>query len=278
MTVFAPVLQDFQSDVVRLKSLLRLTQKFRDFGGSQEPDRPLTDSAHWVEAAELHAASREVRPHIPILAGSLLLFLVGSFEYFARQLVSAACDEIARSVPKYSELPTSLKKHLREQTLQVALRPKTYSYDENQANSLLLKLLQNDPDRAGPLSVASEVIAITEANLQSTVLHDLMRRIGLDNFWNDVGKQSPLKLMLGTQSEHDAAAEAKRRLDSLMKQRNSLAHPNGESSFPNPDAVAHTADFLLVLAGIAVDIVAIHVLKFQLPHSATAPEPIQATG
>lgn len=257
------VLNDFSADVRRAEHLLTLVKTFREFGASTPPQTISDSSAPWPEATALFDASRLRRTDLPVLSGSLQLYLAGRFEYCIRQIVQVIADEIASRATKYSDLPDSLRTELKCRTINVAQNPRRYGYDELQAEALLANLVGNLQSVAGPLSVSSSVLSITESNMKGNVLAELLKRVGMNDFWKEVGKQASVKLHLETMTDRETTAEAQGRLNALMDERNQVAHPTSSTQFPDPDQVLKAASFLSTLASVAVDLAKVYLANYK---------------
>ncbi len=262
------ILADFHADLRRAEELLALVKAFRDFGRSTpDPD------AAWPEARRVHAGASGVRTDLPLLSGSLLLYVCGRFEYFVRQLVTDVADDLAGRAGCYADLPEQVRAALRSRTLEIAAQPARYGYDEAGVNRLIASLAANlrppGPGSAagagaadgagegGGVAIPSSILALTSSNMRPEVLQDVFRRVDVGNLWSEIGKQAPLKAALALRDDRACAAEARRRLAALMDERNSVAHPTATTTFPDPDRVLHAIAFLRILSRIVVDIVTI---------------------
>ncbi|NBB52643.1 hypothetical protein GVN24_30650 [Rhizobium sp. CRIBSB] len=246
------VLSDFNNDIGRVENILNLTKLFREFGASEPPAYADTDPA-WTEAVNLHVESKERRTDMPIISGSLLLYTAGRFEYFVRQIVEAMTDEIAEKTSDFKKMPPSIQKAIKQKTLEIAQNPRKYGHDESSSEILLEQLVQNIKGTGGKVSINSTVISITEANMRPTVLADLLKIVGILDFWREIGKQTPVKLALETKTEPETTAEAQKILNTIMEERNQIAHPTGTTTFPDTDQVLKFATFLKLLAANIAD-------------------------
>jgi len=267
------ILADFHADLRRVEELLALVEAFRDFGRSTpDPD------AAWPEARRVHAGASGVRTDLPLLSGSLLLYVCGRFEYFVRQLVTDVADDLAGRAGCYADLPEQVRTALRARTLEIAAQPARYGYDEAGVNRLIASLAANlRPPRAGGggagaaggggagpggsgdagVAIPSSILALTSSNMRPEVLQDVFRRVDVGNLWSEIGKQAPLKAALALRDDRACTAEARRRLAALMDERNSVAHPTATTTFPDPDRVLRAIGFLRILSRIVVDVVTI---------------------
>lgn len=255
------VLNDFKSDIGRVENLLTLTKLFRDFGASEPPTNDGGEPV-WKEGNDLHAESRTRRTDLPILSGSLLLYLAGRFEYCVKQIVENMADEIAGKTDKFQSLPTQIQKTLKQRTLEIAQNPKKYGHDEVTSEALLEQLMINIKGTGQSLSINSTVISITEANMRPSVLSDLLKIVGLADFWREIGKQANVKIALEKSADQEAAAEAQAFLNTIMEDRNQIAHPTATTTFPDADQVLKLASFLKVLAANIVDLAKVHLTTY----------------
>ena len=95
MSQYNGILDLFHADLARATELLELTVRFRAFAGSA-PNSDGTSGVHqWPEVESLAEIAPQVRTDLPILSGSILLYLCGRFENFVRELVVAVGDDHA---------------------------------------------------------------------------------------------------------------------------------------------------------------------------------------
>lgn len=261
----AQILAQFKTDLNRVTHLLGLIKGFRDFAGSQIPDDATTP---WVPAQALHVKATQVRTDLPVLSGSILLYLAGRFEYFIRQIIQCAAEEIAANVDGYGALPESLRNELRVRTLEIAQSPRRYGYDDVEADALLAKLVGTIAGTVQVADIGAEVLTTTEANMRGKIVAELMKRIGMNEFWTSVGKQAPLKIFLRKSGDGDATAEAQNRLNKIMDDRNQIAHPTATTQFPDPDQVLAHAAFLSCLGSTTVDVVLVYLASKQKQEAA----------
>lgn len=257
MNEFTAVLQDFEADLSRADDLLALVKAFREFAGADVPPEVTRGAVFWPEALRLAGLTPAVRTDMPVLAGSILLYACGRFESFARDLLVCLADDMAVHALAYGDLPNSTRMALLDQTLAIAQSPGRFGYDEQSAAALLVSLASNLDGKGGSVSIASDILSITENNMNSRMLAELFKRVDIVDLWRDLGKQAPLKLHLSSVTDKECTLEAQRRLDSIMKERNKFAHPTNQVTFPDPDQVLETTSFLKVLCKVLVDVVQI---------------------
>lgn len=258
MSSLDPVLCDFKADVERAEHLLVLIKLFREFGASTPPTQTPGNAASWPTANTLHGASKLRRTDLPVLSGSLQLYLAGRFEYCIRQVVEVVADEIASRAAKFSDLPDSIRNELKSKTLEIAQNPRRYGYDEGQTDALLSALVASKGCISSPVPINSAVLSLTDSNMKDRVLSELLKRVGMQEFWREVGKQASVKLVLEKNTDGETTAEAQARLNAIMDERNQVAHPTSSTQFPDPDQVLKAALFLKTLAATTIDLAKVY--------------------
>lgn len=244
--------QVFQTDLKRAEDLLKLVKAFRSFAGSQLPSDNI--GRQWHEALELHQLAPGLRTDLPVLSGSILLYVCGRFEFFVREVVTAIADEIVDRASDYSSLEDSFRKQIFDRTLSVAKSPAKYGYSRSDAERLVSELGANLSNSNTPFSIETSVLTITDSNMNANMLAEIFKRVAVDKIWEEIGKQAKLKLLLGSQTDGECMQKARSRLDMIMQERNSLTHPTESTHFPDPDAVLDSCEFLGIVASVLVDI------------------------
>lgn len=251
------VLSDFQTDLDRAEHLLSLIDAFREFGGATRPDLVADGTVEWPEATALAEIAPRVRTDLPILSGSILLYVCGRFEYFARQVVVGLADELAAAAATYNELPERVRKELRSKTLEIAQNPRRFGYSESESAALIVALAGNlgTAHSASGVVITSKVLTVTETNMNPGTLADLLKRVEITELWKELGKQAQLKAHLSQSNDRECQEDAMARLEDIMKARNDVAHPTGSNSFPSPESVREAVRYLRVLSRVLVDVV-----------------------
>ena len=160
-TAAKAALSDFEKDIGRVEQLLRLIYIFRDFAGQTAELSGL--------AQDLYDVAQRARTDLPILSGSLLLYLCGRFEYFVRELVGTIVDDLVDKAAAYEELPSALRKEALIRTLQINLNPSKFNYSATSASALAAQLANNLSSRgdgSSSLFVDSTTVTITESNMR----------------------------------------------------------------------------------------------------------------
>lgn len=255
MSQLATILQQFHDDLGRTTDLLELTLRFKAFAGSSIP-APIADgSISWPEAKDLEHIAPQVRTDLPLMSGSILLYVCGRFENFVREVVVAIGDEHAANASKYDDLPESVRHELFHRTLEVVKSPTKYQFKESESAQLIKKLSDSlNPTTGAPVVVDTRLLSVTDANMHSRMVADIFKRVGIEQIWQELGKQAPLKAHLGQPTDPKCRDAAVKKLDAIMKERNGIAHPTSATSFPDPHQVQETIEFLRMLSKVMVDV------------------------
>ena len=249
---------EFQADMEKAKNLLELVGEFRDFASSA-PD-PADQGDSWPEAKVLHARTSVVRTSLPTMAGSMVLYIAGRYEFFVRQIVEACAQEMVSHANSFDELPKALRTALRAFSLEVAKSPNRYQRSEAEANTVLDQYTSAVVATGNDLLIASGVISITDANMKAEILNDVLKRVGLSDFWREACKQNRVKLYYEENDEGSLQEKLKNDLNELMNQRNQIAHPTSSSTFPNHEQVLERVKFLGMLSDLLAEQAKIHVV------------------
>jgi hypothetical protein len=98
--------------------------------------------------------------------------------------------------------------------------------------------------------------------MRPEILADLFKRIGMDNVWPEIGKQTKTKILLRVTPDSDATNQAKSRLNDIMEDRNRIAHPTNTTTFLGPDQVLEATKFLSMLAEVLLDVLRVYMVAF----------------
>lgn len=255
MAQLATLLQQFHDDLNRASDLLELVRRFRAFAGSPVPSELADGTVSWPEASSLEQIAPQVRTDLPIMSGSILLYLCGRFENFIREVVIAIGDEHAANAATYQDLPESVRTELFSRTLEVAQSPTKYNFESADAAKMIKVLADSlNPVSNASVSIETRLLAITDANMHSRMVAEIFKRVGIQQIWRELGKQAPLKRHIGEADDGRCTVAASARIDAIMKERNGIAHPTASTTFPDPDQVRDTVEFLRVLSLVLVDL------------------------
>jgi hypothetical protein len=238
-------LNDFERDLLRAQRLLELMVEFKGFGSSTPPHT--STASNWPAAESLHKLAGPVRTDLPVFSGSILLYLAGRFEYFIAQSVEVATDALVADAKTYNDLPVAVRKQLRAKTLEVARDPRKYRLEEAEVAQLLEDLVEREKPGGTSFSVDSRLVSMTDSNMRPDIIDEVLKRIGLEGVWTELGKQTDLKLYFGITTDGQCKQAARTRLNDLMTERNEVAHPTGSTNFASAEEVLEHVRFLLLL-------------------------------
>ncbi len=247
---------DFHKDLDRIVDLLAVVDDVRSLGGSKLGGT--YNLGDWAEAETLHKSSLSIRTDLPLVSGSLLMFVAGRFEYFVRQAIESTVDSLAEGVSRFDELPEKLRIRLKQRTFEVAQSPQKFNTEAKLAEAYVQDLVQLWTEPYDSTKIQSSLISIMETNIHSSALAELTKSVGINGVWTTMGKQATLQLALHTTEDGATTQEAKSRLDAIMKERNRLAHPTSSHTFPDANKVRESLEFLRALSSSLVDIVAVY--------------------
>lgn len=247
--------EEFDSDAARVESLLTFLESFRSYAAQRDPEPELVENSERSAAGRLWSQASEVRTDLPVLAGSLLLYLCGRFENFVRELAGSVVEDLVDSTAKYVDLPPALKKEHLSRVLAINQSPGRYGYDPDAAAALAVEWAHGFSSGDSGFSVTTDVITITESNMNPGTLTDVLKRVGVGEVWETLGKQASVKLHLSEVRDGDCTRMAKIKLEALMKERNKIAHPTKDTEFPDAGYVRSAAEYFRVLAKELLNIV-----------------------
>lgn len=250
------ILDDFKSDLNRLKKLLSFMELVRSFTALQAPDVAGDDFAERSKA--LHALSKDCHGDFLILSGAIVLYLGGRFEYFVRERFEDACDDIAGKCVKFSNMPKPMQENLIKLTAEVMLSPRKYGHGEKGVESFVKNLAANMCADNGLADVNRKCLSITMDNMRPDLVRDLFKRIGLDDIWKLVGEQAAVKAHFAIAQSDAATSKTKEYLNEVMDIRNAIAHPSANVQWPDVSKVSDIIKFFEVIAPVLCDVISVH--------------------
>lgn len=218
-----------------------------------------------------HMTARAARAAMPVVTGTLLLYVAGRFESFVRETVAAAAREIGAKCGQFDRLPKAMKTSLTYWTAQVVQNPRKFGHAENGARSFLKRMAAGFVSITEEDPVNHECISVTESNMRHEVVKELCDRIGISDVWSQMSAQASLKKYFGTFDQQVVQRDAQTMLNKMMDERNALAHPAGATMFPTAQAIAQYVEFVKELATVFESIVDTYVQIVQ-------PSPVVAPG
>jgi len=162
------ILNDFKSDLNRLKKLLSFMESVRSFTTFQVPIVPGDDFTE--RSKSLHVLSKDCQGDFRTLSGAIVLYLGGRFEYFVRERFEYACDHIASKCVKFSNMPKLMQENLIKLTAEVMLSPRKYGHAEKGVESFVKNLAENMRADNGLAKINRECLSITMDNMRPDLL------------------------------------------------------------------------------------------------------------
>lgn len=247
-------LSEFLQELDRIRNLLTLIEAWREFGSISPTDNPdCTDFS--IKARKLREDIRNQQANIPILSGTLILYLSGGFENFVRRTFESVCDIIASKCLKFDELPKKMKENLHRYTADVILQPRRYRFEEIHVQTFITNLANNIQATQRLGDINSACLSITDGtNMRAEVVSDLYKRIGFDTLWTEIGKQTKMKMYFEKDKDSEVERDAKLLLDELMQVRNTIAHPSDIPTFPDSTKMLNYLRFIEVLSEVMIDV------------------------
>ena len=247
-------LNDFLVELKRIEKLIDLISALREFGSVELPESIETDQKFFEFSVRIHGKEKELSTDIPILSGTILLYIVGRFENFVRSSFKSLCDAIAIKCNKFNDLPEKMKKELISQTAEVIANPSRYNYDEIQVQTFIQNLSNNMQAVKGIGPINSACLSITNQNMRPQILADLYGRVGIKSLWSDIGKQSGLKVLFENSNDSKVESATRAKLEEIMNIRNQIAHPSSIPTFPDAEQIKEYIKFLVLLSGVLTEI------------------------
>lgn len=187
------------------------------------------------------------RSHLPLVTGTLVLYLAGRFESFVREKIGTAAREIGNTCGQFDRLPKNMQVSLLNQTVEVIKNPRKFGHAEAGVRAFVKRLAAgyssiNDKD-----PVNFECISITEANMKPEVFKEICDRIGFTEAWNQIAAQTNMKRFFENMDGSVVSKDAQAMLRKLMDDRNAVAHPVGATTFPNTVTIFKYVAFVKIL-------------------------------
>ena len=187
-----------------------------------------------------------------IIRGSLVLYSVGRFEMFVKQLVEDICIRYVRKAGGFEKLPEELKSNLVKYTGIVLQNPQKYGHTSNSINQFI-SILSNNINCIQPFEkINTECLVVTEENMRYDIINNLFNRIGAKGVFDKVSKQALILSFFEIENSDQAAKEIKTLLNEIMDLRNSIAHPVTSITWPSKEDILRNVEFL-VKFGEALD-------------------------
>lgn len=197
-----------------------------------------------------HAVAKGARPALPVVTGTLVLYLAGRFESFVREAVETAAREIGIKCGQFDLLPRAMRTNLLILTAEVIKNPRKFGHADNGARAFVKRLAAGYIAITEEDPVNFECISVTEANMRPDILKEICERLGLPDIWNDISAQANMKKHFETMDPVSVKREAYSKLNKMMDIRNSIAHPATSTTFPTATAISEYVLFIKELCTV----------------------------
>ncbi|UUZ68744.1 hypothetical protein LP416_02085 [Polaromonas sp. P2-4] len=197
-----------------------------------------------------HATSKAARSGLPVVTGTLVLYLAGRFESFIREKIEAAARDIGTKCGKFDCLPKEMRTSLLNLTAEVIKNPRKYGHAENGALAFIKRLAAGYTEITEQDPVNFECISVTEANMKPDVIKEICERIGFADVWGQLAAQSNMKMFFSNMDAGAVSKEAQLKLKKMMEDRNSIAHPASSTTFPTTTAISEYVAFVRMLCAV----------------------------
>jgi len=194
-----------------------------------------------------------------IIRGSIILYSVGRFESFIKELIEDMCKRFVAKAGTFEKLPKNLKQNLIIYTGIVIQNPRKYGHADGGVRSFI-STMSNNLNNISPLEkINTECITITEANMRPDTINDLFSRIGADKPFEKLSTQALILSYFGTADVNISFSNLKTKLNILIDLRNSIAHPAPSITWPSKEEIIEFITFLILIGKGFDDISQIYV-------------------
>lgn len=257
------ILNEFQRDLATIKRQLDLLDEIKRFSSTPglqnkyksilakvdgKSGRSVAMRKYLAQADVLQERARESHAGLPLVSGTMILYIAGRFEEYTRTSFEDLCQRLAQRASSFKALPKKMQESLVVLTAVVMQSPRKYQHGEGAVAGFASNLAANLSSEASVDRINYQCLSITEANMRADILSDLYDRIGAKEIWKKIGQQASMQAHFVTPDPSNAESLAKQRLNALMDLRNSIAHPSTSIVWPDTGAVRGYIDFLDVLA------------------------------
>lgn len=242
--IIEPPLDDFISVLQKSKALLLLMNEIKDFSMTvlinlETPDKEIVSKIQ--ESIKLSSIN------MLILSGTLLLYTVGQFENYIKETMKIVGEVYASKCTSFDYIPVKMQAHLVYQTAEIVQKPTKYGFQKSDVK-ILINQLASSMNSNGTVPINKESLVITEQNMRSDILSELLNRFEIKEIWRDLSKQTSIKSFFVSENEQEIEKLLKETLNKIMDDRNGIAHPSSNPSFPDYDTINKYIDYLEMFA------------------------------
>ena len=244
-----PILDEFKRDLAKLGELLDLVDAQKNAAIIDESTIQMEEGEAKQILINLLSMSKLTHTSLPIMTGSLFLYVVGRFEEFSRTGFEDLCQRMAAKANSFSQLPKEMRSNVVIYTAKVMDNPRKFGHGDGGVKTFVTTLSDNlVKDSVDEINY--QCLSITESNMRAEVLADMYRRIGVKDLWKKISNQAQMLSYFETQEASQVEKHSTSRLDEIMRLRNDLAHPSGTPNWPTLEKVREYSKFLVTLAEV----------------------------
>jgi len=243
-------LDEFISVLAKSTSLLDFISEVKEFSGTAIVN--LDQSCNDV-VSKMQDSIKQSSINMLILSGTLLLYTIGQFENYIKETMKIVGVDFASKITSFDCLPSSMQSHLVYQTAEIIQKPQKYGYQKADIK-ILINQLSASMCTSGSIDIHKESLVITEQNLRPDTLSDLLKRFDIKDIWKDMAKQTSVKTFYTSENEQEIEKKLKETLNAIMEDRNSIAHPSSNPTFPDSATITSYIDFFQIFAKVFTDI------------------------
>jgi len=194
-----------------------------------------------------------------IIRGSVVLYSVGRFEMYVKEIVTDVCIRFVKKAGMFSKLPKNLRNNLIIHTGMVIQNPRKYGHGDRGVESFI-SILSNNINNIMPFEkINTECITITDVNMRPDVINELFVRVGAEKVIEKISSQASILALFQTDQYEKAASDLRTKLNNLMDLRNSIAHPSPSFTWPTKDEIIDYIEFIRLLGKAMDDVSDIYV-------------------
>jgi hypothetical protein len=244
---------EFSNDLKSAISSVEFISCWDSVGNIQENDlNAIKDTETYSLITKIRENMIRLRIDQNIIRGGLILFVVGRFEMYVKQLIEDICKRYVYKAGVFNKLPKALKDNLITYTGMVIQNPRRYGHAENGVKSFISILNSNINGEQPFEKINTECIIITEENMRPETLKGLFERIGAKEVFEKISQQAAVQTFFGSVNSGHVASEIGRTLNKIIDLRNSIAHPVPSFVWPSKEEVISNIEFLIKI-GKALD-------------------------
>lgn len=226
-------LDDFILVLSKSRALLSLIEEVKNFGAHEFID--LNEKNNEIINTIKHSI-KQSSINMLILSGTLLLYTVGQFENYIKETLKTVGEEYASKAVSFEELPCNMQSQLVFQTAEIIQKPIKYGFLKSDVKSIVSQLAAS-MSSSGQVSINKDSLVVTEQNMRPDILSELLKRFEIKDIWKDIAKQTSIKTFFTSENEFEIERTLKETLNNIMEDRNSIAHPSSNPSFPDIDTI-----------------------------------------